>query len=71
MIIDKNYIFVRISNSFPGFTLEEKLLLTAVIQQEIIWNDLSKSNDIQKERIEKIDNYNYVKEKIVKEDETY
>jgi hypothetical protein len=62
----ENSIFIRIDNSFPKFTLEQKLLLVAIIQQEIIWSDLSKGSDIQKDRITQIENYDYVKNKLDK-----
>jgi len=62
----ENSIFIRIDNSFPKFTLEQKLLLVAIIQQEIIWSDLSKGSDIHKDRITKIENYDYVKNKLDK-----
>lgn len=68
MNIEENPIFIRVCNSFPGFTTEQKLLLTAVIQQEILWNYLSNSSDIQKDRIDAIDTYNYVKDKINKDE---
>jgi hypothetical protein len=46
--------------------LEQKLLLVAIIQQEIIWSDLSKGSDIHKDRITQIENYDYVKNKLDK-----